>query len=521
MSVAQEFSNITSLLKSGRKGEAWAAATIFFEKHPANASINFLIAIILAEKRQNAEALPYLERAVKSAPDNAEYLLALGRIYLELGMIEYAGEVLQKAFSIDDKMYKAPFALANYHFMAGQGKRALPYYHAALKTASAESRANIHLWRADCLSTLGRVGEAEADCRAVLDEPQCRARALVAIAMLRKNDQTSDLARQIREELEAPGLTDETRSALLLCLGRLHENGRDYDNAFLNFSKSQGLLNRNFDINNFRLQVEDASRVLRPDVFEKFKSFGHPSAKPIFVVGLPRSGTTMTEQIIAAHTQVEGVGELVRMSRLAAKYSASGGMRQVLDRMNEAGQERWKEVPQQYLDLLDVLAPGARRTVDKMPHNFLYLGFIHLCFPNARIIHCKRHPLDNFISAFQNPLDAFHRYSYDQVAYSEYYANYLRLMEHWKSVFPESMYESSYEVLTRDPETEIRKMLEFLGLPWEEGCLRFTETESTVQTFSRLEVREQINTRSIGRWRNYEKHLSAIIAAFKEAGIPV
>jgi hypothetical protein len=110
-----------------------------------------------------------------------------------------------------------------------------------------------------------------------------------------------------------------------------------------------------------------------------------------------------------------------------------------------------------------------------MPHNFLHLGFIRLCFPNAKIIHCKRNPLDNFISAFQNALKPFHSYSYDQVAYGEYYINYLRLMDHWKSVLPGIIYESQYEELTANPESEIRKMLEFLGLPWEEACLKFNE----------------------------------------------
>jgi len=229
----------------------------------------------------------------------------------------------------------------------------------------------------------------------------------------------------------------------------------------------------------------------------------------------------MTEQIIAAHTQVEGVGELTRITKLYRHCSQSHGMRQVLENMTELGPERWKDIPLQYMNLLNVLAPGAGRTVDKMPHNFLYLGFIHLCFPNARIIHCKRNPLDNFISAYQNSLNVFHGYSYNQLAYSEYYSIYLQLMDHWKSVIPECIYESQYEDLTQNPEAEVRKLLDFLGLPWEEGCLKFNETEQTIKTFSRTAVRNPINTGSIGRWRNYEKHLSQIITAFNQAGILV
>lgn len=154
-----------------------------------------------------------------------------------------------------------------------------------------------------------------------------------------------------------------------------------------------------------------------------------------------------------------------------------------------------------------------------MPHNFRHLGFIHLCFPNAKIIHCKRHPLDNFISAFQNAMNPFHGYAYNQVNYGEYYISYLRLMDHWKKVLPGSIYESQYEALTANPEVEVRNMLNFLGLPWEEACLKFNERESTVNTFSRLQIRNSINTGSVARWRNYEKHLSPIIAVLEQAGV--
>jgi hypothetical protein len=156
-----------------------------------------------------------------------------------------------------------------------------------------------------------------------------------------------------------------------------------------------------------------------------------------------------------------------------------------------------------------------------MPHNFLNLGFIHLCFPNARIIHCKRNPLDNFISAFQNEMGSFHRYSFDQAVYGQYYVHYLRLMQHWKSVMSGNIYESSYEELTANPEVEIRNMLNFLGLPWEEACLKFNERESTVRTFSRQQVRNPINTGSVARWRKYEKNLSPLIAVLEQAGVQI
>ncbi|MGB8314310.1 MAG: sulfotransferase, partial [Aestuariivirga sp.] len=265
--------------------------------------------------------------------------------------------------------------------------------------------------------------------------------------------------------------------------------------------------------------LNDNIKVLKRDVFERFRHFGHMSEKPIFIVGMPRSGTTLTEQIIGSHSQVEGVGELDRMGRMALSFSTPGGMQQVLDKMAEVGPEQWKNAPQQYLNLIDALAPDARHTVDKMPHNFSRLGFIHLCFPNARIIHCKRNPLDNFISAYQNPMALFHGYSFNQASYGEYYANYLRFMDHWKVELPIRIYESRYEALTANPEAEVRRLLEFLGLPWEDACLKFNERESTVRTFSQLQVRAPIGTGSVNRWKRYEKHLGPLISTLQDAGV--
>lgn len=234
---------------------------------------------------------------------------------------------------------------------------------------------------------------------------------------------------------------------------------------------------------------------------------------------MPRSGTTLTEQIIASHSQVEGVGELLRMGRLCRHFTHNGGPQNLLAKMAEVGPLLWQDVPQQYLNLVNVLAPDAPRAVDKMPHNFLHLAFIHLCFPNAKIIHCRRKPLDTFISTFQSPLNKFHNYSYDQAAYGEYYVDYLRLMNHWTELFPESIYESSYEALTANPEHEIGKMLSFLELPWEAQCLKFNERPSTVRTLSSQQVRQSIHTASVARWRHYEKHLGPIIEVFRKAGV--
>jgi tetratricopeptide (TPR) repeat protein len=518
--MALEFVRISKLAESGKEDEAWSAANALHAKHPNEGTPNFIMALNLAGKGRKPAALSYAEAAAKFAPDNAIYKVFLGKLYVELGMIEFAPDVLHEAFAIDKTLYQAPLELAKYYFESGQGRRALPYFDLALKSAPPAATSVIQFNRADCLKSLGRVDEAEAGYKLGLNLPEHRVSALAAIAQLRKYDHTSKYTTQIRSELESQGLTASERTSLLLCLGRLYENSGDYNDAFRNFEASRRHLDKKFDLGNFRLQVDEVTRVFTREVFERFREFGHSSDKPIFVVGMPRSGTTMTEQIIAAHSQAEGVGEQNRLGRMAGNMAGRKGMRQILRGMAEAGPENWKEIPKQYLNLINTLAPNARRTVDKMPHNFLHLGFIHLCFPNAKIIHCMRNPLDNFISAFQNAMSDYHSYSYDQVTYGEYYSNYLRVMDHWKAAMPGKIYESKYEALTSNPEAEVRSILNFLGMPWEEACLKFNERETTIKTFSLMQVRDPINTRSVARWRNYEKHLGPIIAVLEREGIP-
>ena len=320
--IASEFARIGRLNSQGKKDEAWRAANNLYGDHPNDATANFVIALMLVENVQKADALQYAEAAVKFAPNNVRNLVFLGKLYVDLGMIEYAPAVLNKAFKLDSTAYQAPWALATYYYNAGLGNRALPYFDMALRAAPSLAKRQIQVERSDCLRALGRVQDAEISYKATEDEPEYRIRSLTGAALLRKNDQTSDYAEKIRRELAKSTLTDRDRSSLLLCLGRLYENGGDYESAFLKFAELGRVLKSTFDAGEFDAQLNDSVKVLTKEVFKKFAGFGHDSDKPIFIVGMPRSGTTLTEQIIASHSQAEGVGELTRMSRMATSFSS-------------------------------------------------------------------------------------------------------------------------------------------------------------------------------------------------------
>ncbi len=519
LEVNMEFKRIAKLVADKKVQLAWDAANDLWARDEKNPVANFAIALLINDYGQRADALKFARVAVKGAPNNAGYNVFFGKLNLDLGIIEDAPPYLERAFQLDPKMYQAPWALAKLYMDIGKGARALTYFDQALAVSPEASILQIKGERAACLAAIGRLAEAKTAFEGLEQAGEIRVYGLTRAALLDKNDQHSSYADKIKARLGKAETTDLERSELFLCLGRLFENGNDYDQAFENYVASRKLKGQLFEIDKFVAEVDETIAHYTPEVFREFAGFGNPSKKPIFVVGMPRSGTTMTEQILAGHSEVAGVGELMRITTMRLNLSQPDGVGSLLKNIRIAGSKKWQDIPQKYLDLVRVLAASKTHTVDKMPHNFTNVGFIKLCFPNAKIVHCVRNPLDTFVSAYQNAMNMSHRYSFDQSIYGQYYVQYLRLMAHWKRVLPSGVYDSDYEKLTASPELEVRKLLDFIGLQFEDSCLDLRDRDSTVKTFSRKQVRNEINTNSVARWKRYEKHLGPIMDVLTKADV--
>jgi hypothetical protein len=203
------------------------------------------------------------------------------------------------------------------------------------------------------------------------------------------------------------------------------------------------------------------------------------------------------------------------MTYIAAQLRGDRPVSQIEATLSALGAAKVRSYAEIYNGAVKYLVPQRERAVDKMPDNFRYCAEIAFLFPNARIVHCRRHPGDTFISAFQNEMNEVHSYSYDPVSYATRYASYSVLMRHWKAVLPRrQIMDLDYEQLTAHPREVIGEVLAFLGLDWEESCLHPEQNASTVRTFSRLQVRSAINISSVGRWKNYELHLKPILDAY-------
>ncbi|MGA9867339.1 MAG: sulfotransferase, partial [Acetobacteraceae bacterium] len=288
-------------------------------------------------------------------------------------------------------------------------------------------------------------------------------------------------------------------------LGKAFDDLGDYAEAMRHFDAGNRLaaMGRPFDRAQFGASVNRLMGTITAEFFAEHRALGATSELPVLILGMPRSGTTLVEQIVSSHPDVGGGDELTFWTRQAGELGRLGD--------GWATAEHVNRVAADYLTALRKIGPTALRVTDKMPGNFLWIGLIHLVFPNARIIHCRRHPVDTTLSNYFTNFSAPMAYTYDKGHLAFYYRCYERLMAHWRSVLPQgTMLEVQYEELIADREPVTRQMIEFLGLEWDEACLRPEDNQRTVLTASAWQVRQPVYRTSAERWRRYEPWLGEL-----------
>jgi hypothetical protein len=253
--------------------------------------------------------------------------------------------------------------------------------------------------------------------------------------------------------------------------------------------------------------------VFNTEFLQQNANLGHPSAEPIFVIGLPRSGSTLLEQILASHSQVEGTSELPYAGVIANSAGRNRADGSIYPRaLREATAETWQAMGQRYLDLARIhRGEGLPHFIDKMPNNFPHVGMLHLMFPNAKIIDARRYPLDSCLSCFRQLFARGQSFVYDQTDIGEYFLQYQRMMDYWHEVLPGRVLTVQYEDVVTDLDNQVARLLDYCGLPFEESCTRFWETDRPVRTASSEQVRQPIYSKSIHRWRRYETELAELI----------
>lgn len=359
---------------------------------------------------------------------------------------------------------------------------------------------------------MGKLKEAEAEFRRAIALKADYGEAYQGLAEMVTFEKGDPFIAAVAEQINSGKLSDGMRSYFHFAAGKFLDDVGDYPNAFEHYRLGNQFANKPFDSNEFRQQIKDTLYVFSRDLVAAHADDGLPTQQPVFVVGMPRSGTSLVEQILASHSGVYGAGELNDMKFTVRLASQISQIRQPYpESVRGLTRPAIQRLAADYLERTAAVTPGSfDRVVDKHPLNFQFVGLILLMFPNARIIHTVRHPLDTCLSCFFQNFTKGQHYSFDLIKLAHFYNDYRRMMEHFEMLFPDNIMKVSYEEVTEDQEAQTRRLLEFCGLPFEDACLDFHKTRRVVKTASFLQVRKPIYNSSKGRWRNYIPQLETV-----------
>jgi len=479
---------------------------------PDNSEALNLLGTLAVEADHYTTSIELLEKAVKLAPKNAGFRNNLANSYILSDQPELAVPHLRKALARQPHLIEALINMTHACREMGKWQTALEYCRKALQIRPEFVPAR--LAEAGTMSDAGNNAKAAELFRKILIDEPLEFNAMIGLASARKFTPDDKDIEQFEAALGSGKLADGEKAGVLHAAGKFYNDIKDYDAAFLKFSKAKELAGGDFQVDGYRKHVNRLTALFTPLHFLKYQGSGSPSERPVFIVGMPRSGTTLSEQIIASHPRAFGAGELQGIGVITSEITGGKpGYEKFTDNFKNVTMAQTAQYAERYLAALNRHSRTASRVVDKMPHNFETLGLIALLFPKARIIHCKRDPMDNCMSIFTHHFNKAHGYSSNLENLGRYYREYDRLMAHWKTALPLQIFEVQYEKMVADQEALTRKLIEFLGLEWDDACLNFHETERSVQTFSKWQVRQPIYTTSIKRWKHYEKHLDALKSA--------
>ncbi len=499
--------------REGRLEEAESLYRRVLRQQPDNVDALRLLGMLAFAAGRPDEAERLLARAIALAPDFAGAHLDLGRVYKEQDRYEEAIESLRRAIELEPGKPQAHYLLGATLAPAALTYEALAAYERCLELKPDHAAARLGLGHV--LKAVGRQAEAVAAYRECLRLKPDNGETYWSLANLKTyRFEDAELA-AMEARVTAGGLSDQSEVNFLFALAKACEDRGAYERAFDFYARGNARQRSlvNYDPVQTELLNDRLIEVFSREFIDSRQGAGLPDRSPIFIVGLPRSGSTLLEQILASHSQVEGTSELPYLGRVATwlnRNRADGLNYPEAVRELEIG--HFASLGRDYLErTLMHRRERAPRFIDKMPNNFPNLGFLALILPQAKIIDARRHPLDACFGCYRQLFAKGQAFTYDLTEIGEYYLQYQRMLDHWAGALPGRVLTVQYEEVVADLEGQARRLLEFCELPWEDACLRFYETERPVRTASSEQVRQPIYRRSVGFWRNYEAHLGELI----------
>lgn len=489
--------------------------------HPHNAALHNALGVVLYGQTRMTEAAESFRHVIALTPNDAQAHANLGNACRELGLFAEAETAYLRAISLDSQFARAQQDLGNLRYIQERYAEAEQHYRRALELKPDYAEACNNLGR-----SIRRQGRLEEACMyfetAMAIDPEW-VEAYCNLASLRRFTPThAEPARLEKLAFKLPSLSEHMRIRYWFSLGKMREDLERYDDAFDAYAQGNRLKHAQLAPDEARkIALLDHVRTTFDTRFFASRPIPASSGKgPIFIVGMPRSGTSLIEQILSTHPEVHGAGELPDLENLLFALATDAGKpveaypemaaRMTTDQLLRLGET--------YIDSVWKHAPHATHITDKLMANFAHIGMIRMMLPNAKIIHAMRDPMDSCFSCYatlfsQNNLD----FTYDLGEVGRYYVRYIELMKHWRNVLPPgSMLELRYEDMVADTESQARRLLDYLNLPWDPSCLNFHRNQRVVKTASAAQVRRPVYKSSVARWKHFEAHLQPLLDIVKD-----
>ncbi len=501
------------LMRDGKLGKAERLVRELLKKYPVDVSAIRVLADIGIELGQVKDASNLLQRCLELAPDFHAARHSYARVLVRGQKPEAALHEAELLLSHEPNNPNFLTLKASILVRIGDHQQALEIYEKVLKNYPNQARAQMSYGHT--LKTVGRLDESiDAYRQCIRLSPEV-GEAYWSLANLKTFRFGDDDIKNMRNQVTAEGGDADDQSHLAFALGKALEDHAEYDESF-KFYQRGNAIRRIEHQHNQKINVLESLRQVRTlnkAFFEQRKGWGCQAPDPIFIVGLPRAGSTLLEQILASHSQVEGTSELqdiIAISRKLAGKSRENPSGKYPEHLAEMTTEQFRELGERYLETTRIQRSDTPIFIDKMPNNFRHIGLIHLILPNSKIIDARRHPLGGCFSGFKQLFANGQTFTYGLEDIGKYYRDYIKLMDHWDEVLPGRVHRVQYEEMVADTDTQIRILLDYCRLDFEEQCLRFYETDRAVRTPSSEQVRKPIYKDGLEQWRNFEAHLDPL-----------
>lgn len=502
-----------ALFAQGKFRESEKLAQDLLKQNPRDVNVAVLLARIAMEARCYEDAEALLRRVVEITPRYIEAWHDLNTVLKEQNKFDEAVEVLDTAIEL------VPNNPISHYFRAAalaMGSRPEEAEHSYVKAIELDPMlSGAHLGLGHVLKTLGRQEDGIAAYRAAMALRPNFGEIHYSLSNLKTFKFNDEEIQGMIDTLENEQLSKESIVHFAFTLGKAFEDSKDYDRAFEYYNQANET-HRNtiaYDPVQTELIHQKIRETFTAELFEKCaqENAGCQDASPIFILGLPRSGSTLLEQILASHSMVDGTSELPDLSLVSQSLTDRRTGSTYPGVMPELSPDRLQQLGEQYIEQTMRHRLGAPHFTDKMPNNFPQIGFIQLILPNAIIIDARRHPLDSCMGCFKQHFAKGQNFTYDLFELGEFYLEYQSMMDHWDTVLPGKVLHVQYEEVVADLDTQVRRILDHCGLPFEESCVNFHQNDRAVRTASSEQVRQPIYSGSVNTWKRFEKHLQPLI----------